>query len=351
MVHMPLKDIDKERINQIYMTTKPAYMTFKDMNEYTTMGSEIVRPILGLAGTVPSDEQVKQKLAGLDDMEKNAFKQLIQLFKEVYPGVDESVDGLVTYRGFQFRQNGSQLLKRAKEAWSELRKLAKLVADMIDACRPAASANTKTPEIKAGSFSKTVGLTAGQSHAQRMYRGYLDKFVNFHRYQKVKTIVGKLNNAVNNEHFEVVCDGDPTNKVGPCGSHALSCGFVDPSDGCNRFYIGPRFFDGMSSEITGGCGQNPQGAGNTYIQKRSAVETAMTASICTAFHELTHIGTIGALPAETGDNQYEEAWCRKQAWECPTVAGNNAANYELFAKAVLMMNRFSTDITDGLGKA
>ncbi len=336
---MPLTERDKSFVAEYYfdeVITDPQKKALFDNSQFF---KTVFQPCI--LGVPPGDEAVKAALNALPAKDKTffLFEKSIRAFKTLHPGVDEEVDGHVKYRGFKFRQNSEQLLTRAKKAVKNVQKVATLAHTLIEKCK---GANGKG-EFTSFSSDERVNF------AKRMYRVYFDDKVNSQRYEKVKGVLGRLSRAINEEDFEIICDGDPNLPEGVCGIKPNDFGQVWKQDARNRFYIGPLFFSGMASEIGGTCGFNPVGPEATYMDKRKGVSDAEHASTCTIYHELTHIVAIG----NTTDHQprpYDEATCRERANISPDIACDNAENYGFFAKALLLKERFGVDITEGRKK-
>jgi lysine-specific metallo-endopeptidase family protein len=302
---------------------------------------KVFAPCVGLRGVQPSDAQVKSAIEGLPQKEKDffLFEKTIRAFKTLYPGLDEEVDDLVTYRGFKFRHEGSKLLDRAKQAVKNVRELATDVRTLIEKC----GCGDGKGKFTGFSSDEMVNFT------KRMYKVYLDWMINGPRFQRTKQVFVRLDQAINHQGFQVICDADPIKKEGVCGMKQGEFAQVLKADACNRIYLGELFFNGMSSEIGGTCGYNPVSPEATYMKKRDGVVSAEDASILTLFHELTHITAIGDT-TDVKPKPYDEATCRERAIKDPDLARTNAENYALVAKAVRVKRRFGYDISDGRGK-
>jgi hypothetical protein len=321
---MAFPQCDKDRVTSMVTayTSNPA-----DAATYAGSGLKtIVDGCLSPAG--PAGGMVLNSLNALPLPEQTKFRWLIWLLKETYPGLDETIDGRVTYRGFNFRTNGAALLARAQEAMAQVQQLA-------TAC------NTMVGTI---SFGGGATATADAAFAREKFKLWFDESASYRRLEKVKTTFRKLSNAVNNEDFEIVCDADPTLVNGPCGSKPDWFGFVVKADARNRFYLSKLFFDGLSAEITGTCSFVTPAAGKNYQQTRDNVLTALNAATVTMLHELTHIRAIGDTNDEPTD-PYNETVCLQNARTQADIACNNAENYSLFAKAVLLRRRFPPPAT------
>ena len=336
---MPLTERDKSFVAEFYFDEVLPNPQKKALFDASQLYKTVFQPCI--LGVPPSDAAVKGALEALPAKEKDFFllKKTIQAFKTLHPGVDEAEDGHVKYRGFKFRQNSGDLLARAKAAVKNVQKVATLAYTQLEKC--------KGPNGK-GDFT---GFSSDErvNFTKRMYRVYLDDRVDAHRYEKVKSVLLRLKKAINEEAFEVICDGDPSLPEGVCGIKPNDFAQVWKEDKCNRFYIGPLFFTGMSSQIGGTCGFDPMGPEAKYVDRRKGVSDAEHASTCTIFHELTHIVAIG----NTTDHQpqpYDEAKCRDRANTAADIACDNAENYGFFAKALLLKERFGVDITDGRKK-
>ena len=316
---MAFAQCDKDRLTSLvtWYTSDPATAT-----AYPTSGMKaIVDSCLSPAG--PPGGTVLNNLNALQPAEQTKYKWITWLLKETYPGVDETVAGRVTYRGFNFRTNGPALLARAQEAMAQVQQLA-------SAC------NTMVGSI---TFGGGGTASADAAFAREKFRVWFDETASYRRLEKVKTVFRKLNNAVNNENFEIVCDADPALVDGVCGSKPDWFGFVVKDDARNRFYLSKLFFDGLSAQISGTCSFVKPSAGQNYQQTRDSVLTALNAATVTMLHELTHIRAIGNTNDEPTD-PYDEPTCLSNARTQADIACNNAENYSLFAKAVLLRRRF-----------
>lgn len=317
---MAFPQVDRDRLTQHVATeydTDPA----KRLAYGASGMKKIVDQCLG--GLEPPGATISGLLAGLSGAEQTTHEKMIRLIKQLYPGVDETVSGLVSYRGFKFRTDGVKLLARAQEAIAQVRDLSKWCDTYVS-----------------GMAAHSIGApSADVAWTTEKYKLWFDLSMNSRRVQKVKTLFQKLDTAINQQAFEIICDADPSLPTGVCGSEPGWFGFVYKHDGRNRFYLSKLFFDGLAAEISGTCSFVSAAKGQTYSATRDMVFTALNAATVTMLHELTHITAISGTNDEPPD-PYDEGTCLKNAKDAPDIACNNAENYSLFAKAVLMRRRF-----------
>ena len=69
----------------------------------------------------PDGEMVLELLGTLAPNDLVRYRRAIRLLYEVFPGVDENVDGRINYHGFTGRQNAPELLLRAKDAMGQVK--------------------------------------------------------------------------------------------------------------------------------------------------------------------------------------------------------------------------------------
>jgi hypothetical protein len=293
-----------------------------------------IRNLVTLVTTgAPTAATVTAQLNALPGPEQATYARLIKFVKEFYPGVDEHIDGHVTYRGFDFRTNGAQLLGRAKDAW-------KLMG------RVTATVNRYLTHVRDPRFSHLFATKAATSESElavELYKKWFDKTQEHSRIDEVKRIFTNLHNAVTSQGFEIICEGDPADPHGLIYPNPIApgeFGEVRKGDNCNRFYLGPIFFDQLIQNMGGSCSLSvtPRG-GQTWAQAKGAIETALNASTITMLHELTHIRAIG----DTDDVQpgaYSRMTCLTRANTSPAQAIKNAENYSLFAKDILTKMQF-----------
>ena len=283
----------------------------------------------------PTAATIISGIKALPAGEQATYARLIKFLREFCPGVDEKVVGNVTYRGFGFRKNGPALLARAQEAWALMGRLATKCRDHINLVRD--------PTLVAASRSAGA-VSSDEATAVALYEKWFDKKRKHSRIATVKSVVTRLHKAVTAEPFEIICEGDPDDPNGLCYPNPIApreFGEVRSNDGRNRFYLGPVFFDELQQQMGSSCSLSVQPrTGQTYTQAKSSIMSALNASTITMYHEITHITAIGG----TKDKQpgaYDPPKCQERANNDPDVACDNAENYALFAKDVLLKLQFS----------
>ncbi len=308
-----------------------------DPGNTATYNASQIKTLLTTLQTAPypNATAVNVLITGLPAGEKLTYARLIKFIKEFYPGVDEDISGRVTYSGFKFRTSGDDLLKRAKEAWALIGRLTATMVRYLS--------YVKDPALLG--FSGTgPTLSAEQKTAIDLYIKWFDKSQQMRRITEVKRIVTNLNNAVTNQSFQIVCEGDPADPNGLCYNNPIApgeFGEVRPADGINRFYIGPVFFDELAQNMGGSCSLSvaPK-TGQTYKQAKDAIFSALNASTITMLHEITHITAIGGT-TDVAPNAYDVATCLDRAINHPDDAIRNAENYALYAKDILVSLQFN----------
>lgn len=295
------------------------------------------KTLVTLAKTVPapSAATVSAAITALPAPEKVTYARIIKFVKEFFPGVDENIDGLVTYRGFNFRTNGTALLARAKEAWAQIGTLTTNTKRYVNYVRD--------PDIAAASGMSRSAQSSEEKLAIELYKKWFDKRLKQTRIARVKTVLTKLQQAVNHEAFEIICEGDPTDQHGLCYPNPIApgeFGEVRPADNRNRFYLGPIFFNELAQNIGGSCSLSvvPK-MGQTYAQSKTSIFTALNASTITMLHELTHITALGGT-TDNAPTPYNVDACLAKALNTPDLAVENAENYALFAKEILLKVQF-----------
>lgn len=281
----------------------------------------------------PTAATVRTAITALPGAEQVTYRRLVKFIREFYPGVDETVAGRVTYRGFNFRTNGAALLTRAQDAWALMGKLTATMVRYLGHVRsPAAMA---LGSYGAGSAEKTK--------ANDLFVRWFDRQRASASIDEVRRVVTNLHNAVTAQDFEIICEGDPVDQHGLCYPNPIApgeFGEVRSGDARNRFYLGPVFFDALQQHMGGACSLSvmPR-VGQTWAQARAAIFTALNASTITMLHELTHITAIGGT-TDNAPNPYSVAACLAKARDTPNLAIANAENYALYAKDILTEMQF-----------
>lgn len=279
-----------------------------------------------------SGDVVKAALAALPGDEKIRYKVYIRMIQELHPGVDEEKAGLVTYRGFKSRTDGVAKLRRVKEAWARM-------SDLLTTCN---RYMTYVRDPSLGGFGAVRGAQSDEEkRAVELYKTWFDASLKSSRISTVRANFTDLFKAVTAQNFEVICDGDREIPLGGCGCERNWFGFVMKSDRRNRFYVCESFFNELAQQMGGSCSLSvaPK-TGQTWQSAKSAVYTALDASVITMLHELTHVESL----TDTDDvkpDPYGIPFCQNLARNYPDHALNNAENYAQYAKAVLLKIQFA----------
>lgn len=295
-------------------------------------------PMNGVVTRVESDpsvsgEWVKSQIAGLSGTDKTKYHRIIRLLQELQPGVDEEKAGLVTYRGFKSRVNGKDKLQRVKDAWAR-------ITDLLTTCNRYMS-YVRDPNVTGGYYMHRAAGSDEEKRATALYQTWFDKSLSHTRISSVRANFTNLFKAVTAQEFEIICDGDAEEPNGVCGSEPGWFGFVMKADNRNRFYVSELFFNELTQQMGGNCSLSVSPAkGKTWQSTKSAIYSALDASVITMLHELTHIKSL----TDTDDvkpDPYGITFCKGMAENYPDYALQNAENYAQFSKDVLLKIQFA----------
>lgn len=286
----------------------------------------------------PSADAVRAEIKKLKAAKTEKYRNALAYLVTHFPGLDEETRGNMVLKGFELIANGPARKNRAILGMREMVELVNNCNMMLKSVVPN-SMNAKSP----GSFSKDERV------ATELFQKWFDKSRNYARVQTVKRIFTTLSNALRNQMFDVVIHGTPEDP-GPAfqkqdGSyytpeemHGIFA-FVMPAEDRYRIYLCSAFFSEESAPISiaGTCQAAPESPDEW--QKNKRIKKGMDAAIITMLHEMMHIRAIAGLDDDE-PNPYSERMCKEKAINHPDKALNNAENYALFAKHVLMEKKF-----------